>query len=126
MIELARLRGIYHELIVADLESVLAQESRSYDLIIAADTLVYLGDLTSAFAGALRRLNAGGWFLFTVERADGAGYELGPKRRYRHNEQYVRHEAGRAGFQVMGVVQCTPRLEAHEPVNGLAVALQRP
>ena len=99
--------------------------ARSYDLILAADTLVYLGDLGPLFRGASGRLRKGGFFLFTVEKKPGEGFELGPKRRYRHGEAYLREEAARVGLEVMGLLDCSPRQEAKLPVEGLAVALQR-
>ena len=37
-----------------------------------------------------RRLLPDGYFLFTVEKAEGDGFELGPKRRWRHSEAYLR------------------------------------
>ena len=95
----------------------------AYDLIIAADTLVYLGDLRNVFAGAANRLSAGGTFLFTVEKSDTADFELGPKRRWRHSEDYLRNEATRAGLDIAGLLACHPRSEAGIPVEGLAVAL---
>ena len=125
MIGKARGRGIYEALDVDDLENALLRKGPSYDLMLAADTFVYLGDLASVFRGTRGRLNAGGFLLFTVEKKEGSGYELGPKRRYRHSEAYLREEAARARLEVMGILECTPRTEAHEPVPGLAVALQR-
>ena len=126
MIDKARSRGIYDTLTVADLQTVLDSPQRQYDLLLAADTLVYIGDLAPIFSSAAKRLRAGGFFLFTVERKDGTGYELGEKRRYRHSETYLRGEAERPGLDVMGVIQCTPRMELHKPVDGLAVGLQKP
>ena len=125
MIEKARQRGIYDALTAGDLENALGHSGPSYDLMVAADTLVYLGDLKPVFGGAAARLNPNGFFLFTVEKKAGEGYELGPKRRYRHSESYLRTLAAAAGFDVMGLLDCTPRDEAHAPVEGLAVALQR-
>jgi predicted TPR repeat methyltransferase len=122
MIEQARARHIYDHLQVADLESVLAAPGLSYDLILAADTLVYLGDLRPVFAAARARLNQAGFFLFTVERAEQA-FELGPKRRWRHSEAYLRACAEAAGFTVAGLVAAVPRHEAGNPVPGFAVAL---
>jgi predicted TPR repeat methyltransferase len=124
MLERARSRGIYDDLLIADIETALAMRGPAYDLILAADTLVYLGDLRPLFAAAPGRLKAGGFFLFTVEKKPGDGFELGPKRRYRHSETYLREEASRAGLDVMGLLDCTPRQEAKTPVEGLAVALQ--
>jgi predicted TPR repeat methyltransferase len=124
MIEAAATRGIYNALRVGDIETVLAEAGQHYDVLLAADTLVYLGDLASVFAGVRGRLKQGGFFFFTVETA-GEGYELGPKRRYRHSERYIRQEAARAELEVMGLLGCSPRDEAKVPVEGLAVALQR-
>ena len=125
MIEKARARGIYDHLAVADLETALGTPGAVYDLILAADTLVYLGDLATAFRGAAQRLAPEGYFLFTTEAKDGEGFELGPKRRWRHSDAYLRATAQSAGLQVVGLVAATPRHEANQPVEGFAVALMR-
>jgi predicted TPR repeat methyltransferase len=124
MIEKARARGLYDHLEVADLESALAVPGLAYDLILAADTLVYLGDLAAVFTAARTRLSPDGFFLFTVERAAEA-FDLGPKRRWRHSETYLRTLAHGTGFMVAGLVAATPRHEAGQPVPGFAVALSR-
>jgi predicted TPR repeat methyltransferase len=124
MIQKARARRIYDHLEVADLETALSSPGPQYDLILAADTLVYLGDLKTVFQAAPARLHPDGYFLFTVEKADGDGFELGPKRRWRHSEAYLRRLARRAGFTVAGLVAATPRREANQPVQGFAVALK--
>jgi predicted TPR repeat methyltransferase len=53
------------------------------------------------------------------------GFELGPKRRWRHGEAYLRDLARDSGFMVAGLVAATPRHEAGQPVPGFAVALSR-
>lgn len=125
MIGKAKARGIYDHLAVADLESALAQSGVQYDLILAADTLVYLGDLSAVFRAAAARLAPDGFFLFTVEKAQ-SDFELGPKRRWRHSESYLRETAQMAGLDVAGLLEAAPRHEAGLPVAGLAVALTRP
>jgi len=124
MIEKAGARRLYDHLEVADLESALAASGPAYDLILAADTLVYLGDLAAVFKAAHARLAPDGFFLFTVEQA-AEGFELGPKRRWRHSETYLRALADEAGFMVAGLVAATPRHEGGQPVAGFAVALSR-
>ena len=121
MVEKARLRGIYDHLAVGDIERVAGE----YDLLIAADTLVYLGDLAPVLGAAARSLQPGGVFLFTVERKEGEGFELGPKRRWRHSDAYLRQEAAKAGLAVAGLMECAPRHESGQPVAGFAVALSR-
>jgi len=123
MIAKAKERGIYDTLIVGDIET-LAQTGHRYDLLIAADTLVYLGDLAPVFKAAAHVLKPGGTFLFTVEKAED-GFELGPKRRWRHAETYLRDLAQQSGFEIAGLLAASPRTEAGTPVEGFAVALQK-
>jgi predicted TPR repeat methyltransferase len=124
MIERAERRGIYDKLTVGDVERPLSNPDH-YDLVAAADTLVYLGDLSGVFATVCESLKAGGFFLFTVEKKEAEGFDLGPKRRWRHSETYLRTESQRARFEVAGMIACSPRTEAGQPVEGLAVALRK-
>lgn len=123
MLEKARERGVYDELFAGDIESGFG--FGLYDLVIAADTLIYLGDLETTFAAVATALKPNGYFLFTVEAAEGRDFELGPKRRWRHSQDYLRTLAARHGLMVVGMVDCVPRHEAYIPVNGYAVALHK-
>lgn len=123
MIEKARAREIYRQLATGDIETELP--SHAYDLVIAADTLVYLGDLERVFRNVRDALRPEGWFLFTVERSDDGEYSLGPKRRWRHSESYLRSLAANTSFEVSGLIACSPRTEAGVPVEGLAIALRK-
>jgi predicted TPR repeat methyltransferase len=125
MIEGARLRGIYDELILGDLETVLAQQGRSYNLMISADTMTYFGELEPVFAGVARRLEPGGFYLFASEAKEGEGWEQTKVHRFRHSEAYVRAQAERAGLQCIEIMPCTLRQEEHQPVPGFAVSLQK-
>jgi predicted TPR repeat methyltransferase len=119
----ARNKGIYDALICGDIESV--REGSLFDLAIAADTLVYLGDFSAVLDNVCAQLKPEGFFLFTVERSDEPEYALGPKRRWRHSEAYLRRAAADHGFELAGLLSCTPRIEAGEAVAGLACALQK-
>jgi predicted TPR repeat methyltransferase len=123
MIEKARAKGIYDGLAVGDIET--AKGPHTYDLALAADTLVYLGDLERVLGAVASCLNPGGFFLFTVEKHPGEGFDLGPRRRWRHSESYLRKVASERGFEVAGLIACTPRIEAGLPVEGLACALEK-
>jgi len=124
MVEKARALGIYDKLVVGDIESGLATFARRYGLILAADTVIYLGDLAALFRGVASHLAEDGVFLFTVESADGEGFSLGPKRRWRHSEHYLRETARKAGLDVAGLMPASIRAEAGVPVEGFAVALR--
>jgi len=126
MIEAARARNIYDRLDVADIETAL-DGSRRYGRIIAADVLVYLGDLAPLFAGIARTLEPGGLFFFTVEAKtdDDAPFALQATKRYHHREDYLRNAAETAGLSVRGLLQCTPRFDAGKPVPGYAAAVAK-
>jgi predicted TPR repeat methyltransferase len=126
MIEAAGKRGIYDQLIVGDIETVLQAFERSYHLILAADTMIYFGDLAPTFAGVAKRLFPGGNFIFAVERGDWADWEQTASRRFRHSDSYLRMTAADAGLEFVDSMACVLRCQGDEPVEGLAVALGKP
>ncbi len=126
MIEAAQSRGIYRDLILGDIETVLSSFERTYDLILAADTMIYLGDLSVTFSGVFKRLVAGGHYLFAVEYLSGTGWEQTETRRFRHSDSYLHEAARHAGLTVITSAPCVLRREQNEPVAGLAVALRKP
>ena len=125
MIASAKARGVYDRLVVGDIETAIGTLEHRYNLILAADTLVYLGDLSLLFRAVADVLVPEGLFLFTVEREAGETFALGPKRRWRHSQAYLRAAAAGAGLEVAGLLECVPRTEAGKPVEGYAVALTR-
>jgi len=124
MVALAGQRGLYTELAVGDIVSHMESLDRSYDAIIAADVLVYLGDLAPTFAAAAARLNPAGLWAFTIEHRDGAGWGVGESGRYVHSEGYLRELAAQFGFEVKLVDTVSTRQERGVPVPGLAAVLQ--
>jgi predicted TPR repeat methyltransferase len=125
MIDKARERKIYDELVVGDVEHYLKSTRDVFDLCLAADVLVYLGDLRGVVSGVAKHLRRGGLFLLTVEAASDDGFALGPKKRWQHSEPYLREIADDAGFEVAGLLSCVPRHDAGLPISGFAVALRR-
>jgi predicted TPR repeat methyltransferase len=126
MIEAARTRGIYDELILGDLETELYAPGPNYELILAADTMIYLGDLAPTFFGVAKRLDPEGFYIFAVESTAEGEWQQTPANRFRHSTAYLKAEAERAGLVFVDSMECTLRNEAGTPVTGLAVALQKP
>jgi predicted TPR repeat methyltransferase len=127
MIEQARVRGLYDALCVGEAVAFLqAAASGAYDLIAAADVLVYIGDLSALFGAAARALTPEGLFVFTVETAFGEeDFALAPSMRFRHSEAYVRRNAVAAGFDVRSLEAGSTRVERDMPVPSLVVVLRR-
>src|SRR5258708_4556925 len=83
MIERARLTGLYAQLELADMVQCLrAKPDASADLILAADAMVYVADLTAVLTEAKRVLAAGGLLAFTTETHRGEGVIIGEGLRY--------------------------------------------
>ncbi|HEX3485833.1 MAG TPA: tetratricopeptide repeat protein [Micropepsaceae bacterium] len=126
MIAEAQRRAIYNDLILGDIETFLAAFERSYDLILAADTMIYFGDLGPTLAGVFKRLVPGGFYIFAVEASPGNGWKQTDAKRFCHSENYLRTAAADAALNFVASMACVLRRQKGEPVPGLAVALQKP
>ena len=116
--------GVYTELECVGITDYLAKRDREFDWVVAADVLVYFGDLAPVFAGVRRVLRAGGCFVFSVEAAEQADVELAATRRYRHSRPYLDRLAGEHGFTVDALENHVLRLEAGQAVNGHLACLR--
>lgn len=126
MVEKAKLRGLYDALAVGELGATLTSRPASYDLVVAADVLVYFGDLGPVMEAAAAALRPNGVFAFTVERAEDCGsYLLGAKNRYAHATGYVEIKAAEAGFLVILLEHAVTRCDGGMDVPGLVVVLQK-
>lgn len=72
MVEKAKSLGAYDEVVCGDFNEYLLSETHTillsqFDLILAADVLVYLGDLKESFQNIAKALNNNGLFAFTIE-----------------------------------------------------------
>jgi predicted TPR repeat methyltransferase len=130
MVEKARQRGVYDYLEVADLGEGIARTPAAWDLVVAADVLVYVGDLAPAMRAAALGLRPGGLFCASVEqgveKGGGDGFALGPARRYTHSPAYIRRTAAEAGLDLIVLEEAIPRWEKGQPVSGLVFAARRP
>jgi predicted TPR repeat methyltransferase len=126
MLDKARERGVYDQLVTADLAEHLGRCPAAFDVITAADVFVYIGDLGPVLAAVRGALREGGCFFFTVERADGDGYELHLDGRYAHAERYLRAAAEAAGLAVLSLEEEVLRRERGLPVRALIGAFGRP
>lgn len=122
MLERARATQVYRRLEVADMVAALQQEAAgSAELILAADALVYLGDLGALFAAARRVLVPDGLFAFTVEGREGEGFGLGTGLRYVHSAAYLRQALGAAGLAPRELTAVSTRTDGGVPVPGFVV-----
>ncbi len=123
MLERARGQAVYDALAQADIAAFLRDGGRQWDLLAAADVLVYLGELDALFAAARTALRGGGLFVFSVEALNEGTFALQPSGRYAHSRPYLEALAAQHGFTVREVAACTLRQDSGSDVAGLLVAL---
>jgi predicted TPR repeat methyltransferase len=126
MIAKARERGLYDRLMVGDAAAMLGCEPPgSFDLIVAADALVYIGDLAPLFGAAASALTADGLFACSVETGEGDGFKLEPTMRFAHSPRYVEATAREAGFRPLLIRPASTRREAGADAPGLICVFEK-
>ncbi len=120
MIEKARGRG-YDSLQAAELQEFLeSQRDSSFDVVISADVLAYLGTLERTIAGVARVLRPGGIFVATVEKLDASDrdYGIDGSGRFKHTRQYLERLAKNEALAIGSIREVILRKEMGNPVSG--------
>jgi len=126
MLARARAKRIYRELHEAEVTQFLLGATAQWDLILAADVLIYLHDLEELFAATLPRLVPGGCFAFTIEQSASGRTELhAVTARYRHAVDQVMADLAGAGFVEVVQEGIVLRMESGQPVAGAMVLARR-
>ncbi len=127
MLAQAEARGFYTRLIEGEAVATLADlPAGSIDLIVAADVLVYLGDLSDFHRQAARVLAPGGLLLASIEAHSDSetSYSLHDGLRYRHGAAGLERVLA-AAYRIIALAPVTTRLNRGQPVAGLAYLAER-
>ena len=134
MLAQAAAKQRYAELHEEDLMTLLAKDATQWQLIMAADVLIYFGALPDMLKAVHSRLAPDGWFIFSLEELlpdhDGTvhgngDWALQRMGRYAHSMPYVANAARQAGFAIRTLERQTVRHEADAPVAGIYAVLER-
>jgi predicted TPR repeat methyltransferase len=124
MLERAATLGLYDRLVQAELVQHLEGTGSRYDLVLAADVFIYVGELQALFAAVRRVLRPDGVFCFSVEQAlDEQSVVLGAQLRYAHSLPYLRALALQHGLQVLRVLHQPIREQQTQSIPGLYLYL---
>lgn len=124
MLEKARQRGDYDALVESDILDFLRTEPNSFDLIFAADVLVYFGDLSELIAAAARALKPGGRFAFSIETVEAGDYALLRSGRFAQSPAYI-ERLSEPHFRLAASQATMIRIEANRPAQGALIVLER-
>ena len=121
MIEQARKKDIYFELIAGDLIEKLSElvgNNLSFNLFICTDVLVYIGDCKELFS-LIRKLSShGSIFVFSIEEKDGDGFSLLNTGRYAHSQGYIRGLAKEMGYKIIVSENAVIRSDKGSSIGG--------
>ena len=96
MISKANELNIYDNLYTGDIVETLNSIQENFDLFVALDVLIYVGDVESIFKTIHKYSNHESVFVFSIEIQEKNGYSLLPSSRYSHSDSYImKHAAGK-------------------------------
>jgi predicted TPR repeat methyltransferase len=98
MLKIARQRQIYDNLVCDELIDFLGTQSKNFDIAVAADVFLYIGDLSAVFRGVRGALREGGLFGFSVEASEQQDFVLRAGRHYAQSRAYLQRLAKDHGF----------------------------
>jgi predicted TPR repeat methyltransferase len=118
MLDEAKKKSIYSELIKQDILSYLATANLNFNYFIATDVFLYIGDLSDVFRLIKDRNKAGGKLVFSTEHYDGDGFFLEQSGRYSHSKMYIEGLCGKFGYQLRHFETQPLRKEKNQYISG--------
>ncbi len=130
MIEKASSRECYKDLFIGDLEDIFKILEVEFDLVVACDVFVYIGDLRQIFQSVYAHLCKNtGMFAFSTECLDELSatnrYVLHKNARFSHKKSYIEMLAREVGFSIDLLEKSVIRKNQGKDVEGLLVVLSR-
>ncbi len=116
MLDQAQAKNIYIELHESDLVPFIQKSTIDYDLYLAADVFVYIGDLDPIFT-AIAKKEGPKTLIFSTEHASEE-YILKPTGRYGHSIDYIQKLAKKYGFTIVVHKSAPIRKEGDKWING--------
>ena len=116
MLEIARSKDVYAELVAADIGDYLKQHQADLPAtIIAADVFCYFGNLAPIF-----KLCAPKRLIFSVETNDEVSdFAVQINGRYQHNPQWIKEQLQAARYREIKMTELTLRQENGTGVKGM-------
>jgi predicted TPR repeat methyltransferase len=125
MLEVARRRQIYDNLVCSELTEFLQTQTKKFDLAVAADVFTYVGDLSRVFHEVRGALKDREIFALSIEASKDQDFVLSTTLRYAHSAAYVRRLSLDHGFILEAIESKVLRREAGDDVVGHLAILRR-
>lgn len=129
MLAQAQRLGLYDALVQAELTDFLLAHANAFDVLVCADTFIYIGALQGVASAAAVALRPGGCLVFTAETLPDAAphaLQLRTSGRYAHRADHIQAACAQAGLQLAPLQALVLRLEAGQDVAGCVGLAVRP
>ena len=123
MVAKTRELDVYDHLIEGDVVDILSSSKEKYDLSIALDVFIYIGELTKMFKTVRQCCYKNALFIFSIEAQEEDGYSLLKSARYSHSESYILKTASVA-FKVIYSQEVNLRKEKEGWIKGKIFIMQ--
>ena len=121
MIEKAKNKQVYDELVVSSIEKV---DNEKFDVIVLADVMPYIGDATDLMQWASHRLNRDGIICLSFEKATTESFVLQKTARFAHCPDYLVNLGSHNNLVCVELHECKLRKQLGVALNGYILALR--
>ena len=124
MLDQAKKKNIYNELIKEDIVTYLSNNYFDFDYFISLDVFIYVGDLSNIFKLIKSRNKKSGKLAFSVENYDGESFFLERSGRYSHSKTYIENLCDKFGNRISYFKELDLRKEKNKYVSGALYILE--
>ena len=110
---------LYDELITKDIIDFLNNDERTFDVLLAADVIIYFGRLEKLVEATTSRLGPDGVFIFSFHPSDSGhseSFHADSSGRFHHQPCYVESTLSKAGLRTVYRKKVFTRMELENPV----------
>ena len=121
--------GLYDTLVQAELTDFLLAHPGAFDVLVCADTFIYIGALHGVALAAAAALRPGGCMVFSAETLPVTAphaLQLRTSGRYAHRADHIQAAFAQAGLRLAPLATQVLRLEAGQGVEGVVGLAAKP
>jgi len=123
MLVKAKERLVYDHLIQGDIAQTLNTAKEKYNLFVALDVLIYIGEVSSIFKAIRNCCSENAIFIFSIETQVDGEYSLLKTGRYSHSEDYILRKAS-YGFKLIESQKVRLRKDNEKWITGSIICLK--
>ncbi len=118
MLDKAKEKNIYNNLIKQDILDYLSNEDLNFDYFVSTDVFVYIGDLFDVFRLIKSRNKTEGKLAFSTEHYEGERFCLEKSGRYSHSKKYIESLCKTFGYKLNHFETLALRKEKNQYISG--------